>query len=146
MWGKKKTMAFSSNHTLVSRSARLIGDIHFTGDLQIEGRVTGNIIAEPGQDAKVVVAESGVVEGEIHVPVAVINGQVKGDIYSSKHVELAAKAVVVGSVHYHLIEMVKGSQVNGNLIYRDAGEQGDKLLPLKPTAAVLSIPASKSQD
>lgn len=126
MWGKKNTMAFSNNHTLISRSARIVGDLHFSGDLQIEGKIVGNVIVEAGQDAKVVVAETGSVEGEIHVPVAVINGHVKGDIHASKHVELAAKAVVIGSVHYHLIEMVKGAQVNGNLIYRDSSKEGSK--------------------
>src|SRR5690606_405467 len=101
----------------------------------------GNILVESGQDARIVVAESGVVEGEIRVPVAVINGHVSGDIHSSKHIELAAKAVVVGSVHYQLIEMVKGSQVNGNLIYTGttlAGEKDITALPglAKPVAAL----------
>ena len=36
-----------------------------------------------------------------------------------------AKAVVEGNVHYQLIEMVKGSQVNGNLVYDD-GESSAK--------------------
>src|SRR5690625_6325461 len=47
----------------------------------------------------------------------IINGNVTGNVYSSKHVELAAKAVVEGNVHYQLIEMVKGAQVNGSLVY-----------------------------
>jgi cytoskeletal protein CcmA (bactofilin family) len=131
MWSKKKTMAFSNNHTLISRSSRIVGDLHFSGDLQIEGKVCGNVIVESGEDAKVVVAESGVVEGEIRVPIAVINGHVVGDIHSSKHIELAAKAVVVGSVHYQLIEMVKGSQVNGNLIY-----SGSSTAPEKNSATI----------
>lgn len=138
MWGKKKTMAFSNNHTLISRSSRIVGDLHFSGDLQIEGKVSGNVIVEAGQDAKVVVAESGVVEGEIHVPIAVINGHVVGDIHSSKHIELAAKAVVVGSVHYQLIEMVKGSQVNGNLIYSGASAAPDKNTVLAEKGAASS--------
>ena len=126
MFGSKKTVNFSNNHTLISRSAKIVGDLYFSGDLQIEGRVCGNILVESGHDARIVVAESGIVEGEIRVPVAVINGHVSGDIHSSKHVELAAKAVVVGSVHYQLIEMVKGSQVNGSLICTDTAAAGEK--------------------
>ena len=116
MWGEKKSMAFSNNHTLISRAAKIVGDLYFSGDLQIEGKVCGNVIAEGGKDAKLVVAETGVVEGDIHAPIVVINGKVVGDIHSTKHIELAAKAIVEGSVHYQLIEMVKGSQINGNLI------------------------------
>lgn len=117
-------MAFSNNHTLISRGTKVVGDLHFTGDLQIEGTVVGNIIAESGNDAKLVVAEKGSVEGEIRVPMVIINGKVNGNVYSTKHVELAAKAVVEGNVHYHLIEMVKGAQVNGSLVY--SGAEGQK--------------------
>ena len=39
-------MAFSNNHTLISRATKVTGDIYFTGELQLEGKVTGNIIAE----------------------------------------------------------------------------------------------------
>lgn len=117
MWGKKNAMAFSNNHTLISRGTKVVGDLHFTGDLQIEGHVCGNIMAESGNDAKLVVADKGMVEGEIRVPMVIINGNVTGNVYSSKHVELAAKAVVEGNVHYQLIEMVKGAQVNGSLVY-----------------------------
>ena len=30
-------------HTLVSRATEIVGDIHFSGELIIEGRVKGNI-------------------------------------------------------------------------------------------------------
>jgi cytoskeletal protein CcmA (bactofilin family) len=126
MWGAKKPMAFSNNHTLISRSAKIIGDLYFDGELQIEGKICGNVIAEGEADAKVVVAENGVVEGNIQAPAAVINGNVKGDIYSSKHIELAAKAVIEGNIHYQSIEMVKGSQVNGGLIFRDSTTMPEK--------------------
>jgi cytoskeletal protein CcmA (bactofilin family) len=109
-------MAFSNNHTLISRATKVIGDLHFTGELQVEGKITGSIIAEDEKDAKLVIADTGMVEGEIRVPVVVVNGKVLGNIYSSKHLELAAKGNVTGTVHYHSIEMVKGAQVNGSMI------------------------------
>jgi cytoskeletal protein CcmA (bactofilin family) len=83
----------------------------------IEGRVKGNVYCNDGVDAHARVLEKGVVEGEIRVPTLVINGTVNGDVYSDKHIELAAKAVVNGNVHYAMIEMVKGAKVNGNLVY-----------------------------
>ena len=111
-------MGFASGSTtLISKSTELVGDIHFNGNLEIEGRVRGNIYAEEGTDARVRIMEKGLVEGEISVPTIVINGAVHGDVHSSKHVELAAKAAVQGNVHYNMIEMVKGAQVNGSLLY-----------------------------
>lgn len=131
MWGKKSAMAFSNNHTLISRGTKVVGDLHFTGDLQIEGHVCGNIMAESGNDAKLVVADKGMVEGEIRVPMVIINGNVIGNVHSSKHVELAAKAVVEGNVHYQLIEMVKGAQVNGSLVYSGSSAAQKEAEPAK---------------
>lgn len=113
-------MAFSNNHTLISRATKVIGDIHFTGELQLEGRVTGNIFAEDEKDAKLVIADTGIVEGEIRAPIVIVNGKVLGNIYSSKHLELAAKGNVTGTVHYHSIEMVKGAYVNGSMINKQS--------------------------
>lgn len=127
MFGKKdKTMGgfASGSTTLLSKSTEVIGDMRFTGNLEVEGIVRGNVIAEG--DARVRVMEKGLVEGEISAPNVVINGRVIGDVYSSKHVELAANAVVEGNVHYQLIEMVKGAQVNGSLVYSADASSADK--------------------
>lgn len=107
-------------HTLISAATQLEGDLRFEGELIVEGRVKGNINAADDSDAVLRVAEQGVVEGEIRVPNVVINGMVKGDIHASNHVELAAKAVITGDVHYQLIEMVMGAKVNGSLLCRSA--------------------------
>ncbi|MEX1032497.1 MAG: polymer-forming cytoskeletal protein [Cellvibrionaceae bacterium] len=115
----------SASTTLIAKNTEVVGDIHFSGTLHIEGTLRGNVHVKDGGDAHLDVAEHGCVEGQITVPTVRINGRVVGDVHSSKHVELAAKAEVEGNVHYKLIEMVKGAQVNGSLVYtgENAGKQ-----------------------
>ena len=120
MFGKGNNMAFHGATTLISKESEIVGDIKFSGDLEVQGLVRGNIIAKDQSKATVRVVEGGRIEGEIHAPHVVINGMVKGDVHSAEHVELAAKAQIQGNVHYHLIEMVKGAQVNGSLLYAAA--------------------------
>ena len=115
-------------HTLVSCATEVVGDIHFSGELIVEGKVKGNIYAEDNSEALIRVVDTGSVEGEICVPSVVINGLVQGDVRSAKHVELAAKAVVMGNVYYNLIEMVMGSEVNGNLMHITDGQPEIKQL------------------
>ena len=114
--------------TLISKSTEIVGDVHFSGTLEVEGKVRCNIFADEGSPAEVRVRESGLVQGEIKVPSVIVNGLVEGDVYASKHVELAAKARVVGNVHYHLIEMVMGSEVNGSLHHCSSSELEPKQL------------------
>lgn len=109
--------------TLISKDSEIVGDIRFSGDLEIQGTVRGNITAKTDKAATVRVVEGGHVEGEIHAPNIIINGEVNGDIYAAEHVELAAKANVSGNVNYTLIEMVKGAQVNGSLVYAGAASK-----------------------
>ncbi|MFK7732368.1 MAG: polymer-forming cytoskeletal protein [Pseudomonadales bacterium] len=106
--------------TLVAEGTEILGDIRFSGNLEIEGCVKGNIIAAEGAESAMRIMESGRVEGDVYVPHVVINGNVTGEVHSSKYIELASKAHVEGNVHYNIIEMVRGAQVNGNLIYNSA--------------------------
>lgn len=122
MWGKDKSKKVDFDRhagktTMIAQGTELNGDIVFEGGLLVEGTIRGNVKAEPGSDALLRLSEVGAVEGEINVPNVVINGKVTGDVFSSGHVELASKAVVNGNVHYNLIEMVMGSEVNGSLVH-----------------------------
>lgn len=125
MLGSKKSgFSISGPTTLVSSDTVIIGDIRFSGSLDIEGLVQGNIIAEPGKDALVRLVGKGRVEGDIRAPNVMINGQVEGDVYSSKQLELASQARVQGNVFYNLVEMVAGSEVNGALKHVAEGSEG----------------------
>ena len=114
---KKGAIGVAGGTTLISRDTVIMGDIHFSGNLDIEGLVQGNIVAQPGKDALVRVVGNGRVEGEIRAPSVIINGMVQGDVHSSKHLELAAKGRVQGNVFYTLVEMAAGSEVNGSLTH-----------------------------
>lgn len=118
MLGSKKARGSSSGSTtLISHDTIVVGDVHFCGNLDVEGLVQGNIVAEPKKDALVRVIGKGRVEGEIRAPCVVINGAVKGNVHSTQQLELAAKARVEGDVFYALVEMAAGSAVNGSLTH-----------------------------
>lgn len=118
--------------TLISRTTEITGDLHFSGALEVEGRIFGNIYADNESSAEVRIRESGLVKGSIQAPRVIINGMVEGDVHSSEHLELAAKARIQGNVYYHLLEMVMGSEVNGSLSHRNTADNSPKQLPVDP--------------
>lgn len=119
---KKSPIDTSGGQTLIAPSAEVRGDIQFAGGLHVQGKVVGNIsVSRDG--GRLVVGETGSVEGEIRVPRVVINGRVKGDVYATEHLELAEKAVVEGNVYYTMIEMVMGARVNGKLVREEEGRR-----------------------
>lgn len=116
----KKDMGDASHYdTIISAKTEVTGDIHFKGGLQIEGTVKGNIIAVEGSGAKLRIANTGLVEGEVRVPNMIINGAVQGNVYSTEYIELAKQARINGDVNYAMMEMVLGAAVNGKLIHQE---------------------------
>lgn len=118
---KSKSTRNGSNavETLIGPRVVIHGDISFSGGLYVEGKIIGKVIADEGQPAVLTVAEQGCVEGEVRVPVAVICGELHGDVFSSERIELAAQARVRGNIHYKVVEMVAGAMITGRLIHAD---------------------------
>ena len=103
--------------TLIGPQVTIHGDVMFSGGLYVEGRIHGKIIAEEGSKAIFTLAEQGRIEGEVQAPIVVINGELQGDVYASERVELAARARVLGNVHYKVVEMRAGATLTGRLIH-----------------------------
>jgi cytoskeletal protein CcmA (bactofilin family) len=106
--------------TLIGPQATVHGDVTFSGGLCVEGRIHGNVRAADSGPASLILAEQGYIEGEVTVPLVVINGQLVGDVHADERVELAAKARVEGNVHYRVVEMNAGAQLNGCLMHMDS--------------------------
>jgi cytoskeletal protein CcmA (bactofilin family) len=117
MFGVGKKSASARIDTIIGQHTHLQGDVRFTGGLHVDGKITGNVVAEAGTDAVLTVSELGRIEGEVRVPNLVLNGAVVGDVHAGQHVELAPQAKVTGNVFYRLIEMAMGAEVNGNLVH-----------------------------
>jgi cytoskeletal protein CcmA (bactofilin family) len=102
--------------SVIGQNTRIVGDVTFAGGLHVDGTVHGNVTAEPDDKATLTLSEHGTIEGEVNVPFVILNGVVKGDVRARDRVELASNARIEGDVHYRLIEMAMGAEVNGKLV------------------------------
>ncbi len=121
MLGNRKTKLSTQGsdkvETIIGQHVLVHGDLSFSGGLYIEGRIIGKVVAEPGIEALLTLAQGGSIEGEIHVPKAVISGRLTGDIHSDERIELTETAHIQGNIHYKLIEITAGATVSGQLIH-----------------------------
>jgi cytoskeletal protein CcmA (bactofilin family) len=97
MFGKSNKSTIDS---LIGMTTSIEGDLHFKGGLRIDGRVRGNVIADPNEASMLVISEDAKVEGEVRVAHLVVNGEILGPVYSSELLELQPKARITGDVHY----------------------------------------------
>jgi len=149
--GKDKRHQSPNVHfdTLVSGKTQIEGDLQFSGGLHIDGLIRGTIRAEEDSEAIVRISDIGEIDGDVIAPHIIVNGTVHGDVYASKHIELAPNASIKGNVYYHLIEMAMGAEVNGNLVHHkepvairnhDSGEPEKEALPEQ--VSLKAIPSS----
>ena len=131
----------SESTTLVAAGTELRGDLNFSGSLEIQGSIVGKIVADD-ETAQIRILNGGSVLGEIWVPNVIVNGLIEGDIYASKHIQLAAKAKVEGTIYYSSIEIERGADIGGKLVheipatnvtaFEKAGEASDSSSGHKP--------------
>ena len=117
--------------SLIARGTTIQGDLHFTGNLHLDGSIEGAVIAE-AEGAVLTVSDGGRVKGEIRVPHAVINGRVDGNVLIEARLELAAQACITGDVHYRVLEMAAGAQVNGRMVHVGTEPMRELAGPMAP--------------
>jgi len=101
--------------TLIGGNTTIDGVIQFTGGLHVVGQVNGNIESND-VDSLLIVNEGALVKGDVKVNHLIVNGQIDGNVYVDGKVELFDRACINGDVHYNLLELPVGAEVNGNLI------------------------------
>lgn len=117
MWGKRREARPARVDTLVGEGTCVSGDLVFRGGMHVDGVIRGNVSAEAGDDAALLVlGERGTIEGDVKAPHVVINGRVQGDVRAVESLELAAQARVSGALYYVRLEMALGAEVNGKLV------------------------------
>ncbi len=134
MFGRKgRSSSRGIIHTLIGDSTRIKGDLRFEGGCHIDGVVDGSVIADKDPEAFLSISEEGFIDGSVRVPRVHLNGKVQGDVFASDRVELGPTAKVNGNVHYELLEMAAGAEINGKLIHE--GSKSHAPNAPRPTAA-----------
>jgi len=65
---KRETGGGGRIDTLIGAGTRIIGDVHFTGGLHVDGQIKGNVDAPPGSSSTLSISDAGVIEGAVAVP------------------------------------------------------------------------------
>jgi cytoskeletal protein CcmA (bactofilin family) len=123
--------AKSEIDSLIGISARIEGDLVFSGGLRIDGEVHGNVIAgDAAADSVLIVSEHARIEGEVRCANLVVNGYIAGTVRSTELLELQPKGRIHGDVHYRLLEMHGGALVTGKLTHEASAPSGEPVFHL----------------
>ncbi|MCP9292627.1 bactofilin family protein [Gracilimonas sediminicola] len=96
--------------TYITKSTEITADMFCEDDVRIAGTVDGKIESKK----KVMLTESGKVNGSIHSPDADISGSVSGDVKAFESLVLRASAIVDGKIFTKKLTIENGAQVKGS--------------------------------
>lgn len=110
-------MAKNNEVAFLGKDARLEGVLNFTDTFRIDGYFKGEIRGK----GTLIVGETGVVESSIKVSVAVIHGEVRGDIRAVEKIELHLPGKVIGDLEAPSVAIGEGVIFEGNCRIRKNG-------------------------
>ena len=120
MFGNKKNKEVSTskdNGSVSSRSGSLNtlvkgtnikGDIKAESDIRVDGKIEGILTC----NAKVIIGQTGVVEGEITCVNAVIEGRFDGNLVVKETLSLKETAIINGDASYDKLIVQQGAVIN----------------------------------
>ena len=128
----------------VGHGTTLTGETNFQMMLRVDGHLTGSVASDGGT---LIVGTNGVVDANVSVASAMINGTVNGDIVATERLQLGRTAKVVGNIETPRLVLEDGAILEGGCTMikaRDAQES--KANESKPSSSSYSAasPASSS--
>ena len=117
--------------SIISPDLKIIGDLKSNGDIQIDGRIEGDI-----NSRLLTVGEQATVEGCIVADTVRISGTVLGQV-RAKTVHLDKKARVTGDITHEILTMEAGAFFEGQVrrMEKTSGASGAKVAPLHPVGS-----------
>ena len=119
MFGKKKQVTNNAslqrvNHgpSIISEDMRLTGSIISQGEVQLDGRIDGDIKA-----THLVIGTTGVVEGIVEATSVIVKGKIIGSLNASE-VNIKNNAHVHGDIFHDTLSIEAGAIIEGNLKQR----------------------------
>ena len=96
--------------SVIASDVRIVGDIIAQGEIQVDGKVDGDIIC-----ATLVIGEGARISGEVSAGLVKVHGELVGKINASV-VSIARSACVQGDVTHESLEIEAGARLEGHCI------------------------------
>jgi len=119
--------------TTISEGASIDGNLKVEGDVRVEGLVKGTVTSK----GRVIIGNSGRVEGDILCQTAEISGKIDGKLKIADILFLKSSALVDGDINTGKLVMESGVKFNGNCVM-------GSMSTVSPAASTTSTPKAST--
>jgi cytoskeletal protein CcmA (bactofilin family) len=105
---------------LISNGTDITGDVKSSGDIRIDGSLTGNLNTK----GKVVIGQTGKVSGEVICKNSEVSGTIEGKIVVNQLLILKASSKIFGDIVTSKLSIEPGAVFSGNCKMSDNDNNG----------------------
>jgi cytoskeletal protein CcmA (bactofilin family) len=129
----KKTKIKDQMNGFLGKDTEFEGKLSFGGVVRVDGRFTGEIFTE----GTLVVGESAVIEADIQVTEIIVSGEIRGNIFAKKRIEIHPPGKIFGDIQAPVIAMDEGVIFEGNCKVHKQAQEGNKKVAVLPQSPEL---------
>ena len=102
------TSSNSDEDSFISETCQIVGDLSTIGNLRIAGIIDGNIVSQ-----KLVILDTGTINGNIESARVEVEGQINGNIQGN-NIYLGRNALIKGDIYFfETLKTEEGADVDG---------------------------------
>lgn len=113
-------------NAFLGKDTEFEGKLSFTGAVRLDGKFSGEIFSS----GTLIVGESAIIKSQIHVADMIISGEVHGDIFAEKKIEINVPGKLFGNIQTPKLVIEEGVIFEGSCKMQQLGEGEKKDLPL----------------
>lgn len=106
-------------NAFLGRGTEFEGKFSFTGAVRVDGKISGEIFS----NGTLIVGESAVINSRIHVADIIISGEVHGDIFAERKIEITVPGKLFGNIKTPKLILEEGVIFEGNCKMRDLKQE-----------------------
>ncbi|MCH7914623.1 MAG: polymer-forming cytoskeletal protein [Deltaproteobacteria bacterium] len=109
-WRENSSAAGHSPMSVIDHGCEIEGRLTFGGTLILNGKFKGEVVSSD----TLIVGEAGDLQADVRVGVAIVSGQISGQITARERVELRGNAQIRGDIVTPMLVLEKGVIFNGH--------------------------------
>ncbi len=126
----------------ISEGTVLVGNINAEGDLRVEGKVIGTLVC----NSRLVVSETGYIEGNVDSRVATVEGEIRGNVVTRELLTIDKTGKIYGDIFTQKLVVQMGAVFTGSSKMAEAAKDALTKTPERPKDLLAqSSSSSRSQ-
>ncbi len=108
-WKQNSSAADHNSMSVIDQGCEFNGHLTFGGTLILNGKFRGDVLSSD----TLIVGEAGELHADVQVGVAIISGQISGDVTARERVEIKGTARIIGDIVSPVLVLEEGVIFNG---------------------------------